>query len=169
MRRANLRRRCQRLINDLEIPEPFDLDCFRRQLAGQRGRPLKISPLPALAEPGFVSGVWVATENADYILYNARTSPLHQRHIIMHEVGHMIFRHNEHELPEGVMRSSEFPNIYSRPGGDMTARINYSKWEEVEAEMAATLLVEAIGVAPRPSRFTGILAELETLLGFSRA
>ncbi|WP_026189379.1 ImmA/IrrE family metallo-endopeptidase [Salinispora mooreana] len=168
MRRARLSRRCRRLINELRIPVPFDLDKFRQGLAEQRGRSLNVTPLPVLAEPGFASGVWVATDATDYILYNDRTSPLHQRHIILHEVGHMIFRHNERRLSDHVLLDGGFPHLDPQSARHLMGRVHYSEPEEAEAEMAATLLLEAIGEVPGPSRFSGLLAEAEALLGFRK-
>lgn len=166
MRRAGLSRRCRRLINELRIPAPFDLDEFLRCFAAQRGRSLKVTPLPVLSEPGFASGVWVATDSTDYVLYNDRTSPLHQRHIILHEVGHMIFAHNERRLSDSVVPDGGFPNLEPRSARHLMGRVHYSEPEEEEAEMVATLLLEAIGEVPGPSRFSGLLAEAEALLGF---
>jgi len=145
---------------------PFDLDEFLRCFAAQRGRSLKVTPLPVLSEPGFASGVWVATDSTDYVLYNDRTSPLHQRHIILHEVGHMIFAHNERRLSDNVVPDGGFPNLEPRSARHLMGRVHYSEPEEEEAEMVATLLLEAIGEVPGPSRFSGLLAEAEALLGF---
>jgi len=56
VRDTALRRRCQRRLRDLPIPDPFDLDEFCRRLGEQRGRPLTLHQMLALG-PDSPSGV----------------------------------------------------------------------------------------------------------------
>ena len=167
MRRlARLRRRCQSVVDGISIPRPFDLERFRGDLAEHRGRPLTLVPLESPTVPGFPSGMWLATSTDDYVFYDARTSGLHQRHIILHEVGHMLFGHDDRQLADNAVLHNAFDAIHPDAIRRLLGRIHYSNVEEQEAEMVATLLLEAIDDVPPRSRFTGALAELERMFGY---
>ena len=90
MRWRRLRRRCQRVIGGITLPDPFSAQELCAHLAHKRGRPLHLLPLPTPTVPGTPSGMWLAAEHGDYIFHDAQTSPLHQEHIIVHEIGHMV-------------------------------------------------------------------------------
>ncbi|MGW5446082.1 hypothetical protein [Streptomyces asiaticus] len=62
-------------------------------LAAQRARPLRLHPLPAEAAATGACGLWLATDAEDHIFYERRTVPLHQEHIVLHEIGHLLFNH----------------------------------------------------------------------------
>ncbi len=80
----------------------------------------------------------------------------------------MIFRRNERRLPDNVLPDGGFPNLYPQSARHLLGRLHYSEPEEGEAEVAAALLLEAVGEVPGPSRFRGLLAEAEALLGFRK-
>lgn len=75
MRDTALRRRCQRRLRDLPIPDPFDLDEFCRRLGEQRGRPLTLHQMLALG-PDSPSGLWVATDRTDRVFVDEGARPL---------------------------------------------------------------------------------------------
>jgi hypothetical protein len=91
MSTREIRRRCQDLVRDLDVPDPFAIDRFCAGLAAKRGRPIELCPLPM--PPDSPCGVWVSTARRDFIFYEEDTSLLHQEHIIMHEVGHLLTDH----------------------------------------------------------------------------
>src|SRR3712207_8993175 len=41
--------------------------------------------------------------SADYVFYDDRTSELHRRHIVLHEIGHMLFGHDDEALDDDVL------------------------------------------------------------------
>ncbi len=63
--------------------------------------------LPEEAAATGACGLWLGTDNADYVFYEARTAPLHREHIILHEIGHVLCDHHRsitddgHERPIG--------------------------------------------------------------------
>lgn len=100
MGRDELRRRCVELVDRLMIPTPFDIEVLCEQLGRERGRPIRLLPMDLPA--GTPSGLLVAMGDADYVLYEQRTAPMHRNLIVLHEVGHAL-------LPLGHERGSDAP------------------------------------------------------------
>ncbi|WP_425838325.1 hypothetical protein [Streptomyces fractus] len=94
----------------------------------------------------------------DFIVYQKQTSPAHQRHIILHEIGHILAGHENRtplEVPSGLGRGgSEGP--YGRtPLLDESrilralGRSAYDHEDEREAETVATIILEWASVLDR--------------------
>ncbi|AHH95786.1 hypothetical protein GCM10010174_46620 [Kutzneria viridogrisea] len=166
MGRNNLRRRCREVVAGIELPVPFTAQELCERLAERRSRPLHLHALPVPTPPGLPSGMWLATEQADHILYDSQTSRLHQDHIILHEIGHMLCDHEagnkvlHRELDLGLVDPDQVLRVLPR--------VHYDSHQEQEAEMIASLVLEGIGRLPAPSPFTGLLAGLERSIGFRR-
>ncbi len=162
MNTRGLRRRCEALVAQLDIPTPFDIDVFCRQLGHARNRPIHLLPMamPATAP----CGLWLAGEHIDYIVYEQHTSPVHQRHIVLHEVGHLLWRH---AAPADETRR---PDLFSSLSPDtvrhILARTSYRTEEEQEAELVATLILQRADrpVAPPPHEPTAAEATVLTRL-----
>lgn len=61
------------------------------RVAQQRGRPIELRAFPM---PDVVQyGVWMAGATRDYIFYDEQTARVHQEHIILHELAHMLLGH----------------------------------------------------------------------------
>jgi hypothetical protein len=88
-------------------------------------------------------GIWVATEEADYVAYEVQTSKPHQAQIVLHEFAHMVLQHEP--------RSGEDLALHRR------ARLPYQAWEERHAEALASLLLQRIGLTPAP-QLTDVLS-----------
>ncbi|WP_374984791.1 hypothetical protein [Streptomyces fradiae] len=137
---ARLRRRCRPLLDQLVLPRPFSLEPLCAQLSASRGRPLHLHPLPIQAAAAGACGLWLATDTDDHIFYEQRTARPHQEHIVLHEIGHMLFGHHTVEagpagLPRGLLDDLS-PRLVRRVLG----RTDYSTRQEQEAEMLATLI-----------------------------
>ncbi|MEV7617268.1 hypothetical protein [Streptomyces sp. NPDC089799] len=88
--------RCAGLLDALPLPAgtPVTVDALRTAIEEQRGRPLVLSALPERAgETAGLCGLWIALGDADHIFYETSTSPLHQQHIILHEIAHLLLDH----------------------------------------------------------------------------
>ena len=65
---ANSRRaRHAAIMQDLDVPSPFDLTEFAARLARQRNRPIELRPVSFA--PGAPCGLWIGTADADYVFY----------------------------------------------------------------------------------------------------
>jgi hypothetical protein len=167
----DLRRRCETIVRTLDqriggIPVPFDLNVLLDLLEAARGRPIELIPFSGTAS-GKLCGIWVGTDRLDLIYYEEATSLLHQDHIILHEIGHMVCEHTGTAMSTDQVRSllltdvvrGQVDTVLGR--GSHTAvrsrvdtvlgRGSYTAVQEQEAELVATLIMErATRPAPRP-------------------
>lgn len=132
---SHLKRGVKRLLRDLQIGSPLDVSLLCQRLAHHRGRPIHLVSWP-LVTPG-VFGLWIASGSSDYILYQQGTTPAHQDHIILHEIGHIISGHADND---------EDDDLGSQLNSDVVWRAlrreNYSSRAEWEAEMVATVITD---------------------------
>lgn len=166
MRTKGLYSRCREVVRGLDIPHPFTAGELCARIAAGRNRQLSLLPLPTPTVPGTPSGMWLMMENRDCIFYDSQTSLPHQEHIILHEVGHMLCGHDEGQLDAHLYREIDVtdPNTLRRA----LPRIQYTNRQEQEAELVATIILAAVGHLPVPSPFTGVLASMESAVGFRR-
>ncbi|MFE2723875.1 hypothetical protein [Kitasatospora sp. NPDC059327] len=168
-----IRRECEQLLAELPIPDPFEIEPFIEALVAQRGRQIKLEPLPDDAGPDVPSGLWVRLPSVDVILYKRTTSLPHQTLIILHELGHMIWGHTCRV--ERDILASIFPDLdESLVSSLLLTRDGYDRIEEAQAEMMALLLAEAIGADEGSTQqgralFRSLSFPVRKILGWRRA
>ncbi|MYT97035.1 hypothetical protein GTY74_07220 [Streptomyces sp. SID8350] len=158
----DLHRLIRRELQDLGIDPPLDVERLCTALSRRRGRMLYLREAP-LPKPG-PSGMWVEYDTYDVILYQQETTRLHQEHIILHEVGHILVAENE-EAAESPSDEAETrtPGAGSREetaavdvegwaslmpvfGTDAITRVaqrcSYGDEEECSVELVATIIME---------------------------
>ncbi|MEU6967177.1 ParH-like protein [Kitasatospora aureofaciens] len=125
------------MAEQLELPRPFDPVALLEQLAVRRGRPIEL--LPVAARPHAPCGLLVSTLEADYILYAADTGALHQRHILVHEIAHLLLDHagSAPLAPAAALLPNLSPALVQRVLG----RTSYDEPQEREAELLASLIL----------------------------
>lgn len=139
---SRLRRRCERRLRGVSIPQPFDLDAFCAVVAAHRGRPLVLQPMPGLST-GAPCGLWISVPTADYVFYDPETSRLHAEHIVLHELAHMLSGHvtdlNERARSGSNLTSGREPTSGSQStnGGDLTRRSEPARESEPASEPAS--------------------------------
>ncbi|HVK19995.1 MAG TPA: hypothetical protein VM677_01405 [Actinokineospora sp.] len=157
MGERDLRRRCRRMLRDLGIRPPLDVEELCRRVGDQRGREIKLLAYP-LTVPG-PFGVWIASQKADYVFYQEATSKIHQRHIILHELGHIIAGHESDgagvdTLGQAIPRNQDgglrqFPDLGPEAVRKAQLRTCYDTASEREAESVATIILEWASVIDR--------------------
>lgn len=152
-----LRKRCEKILGHLDLTHPFSLDALCARIAEQRGRPIRLHPLPKEAAESGVCGLWVGTAGVDYVFYEAQTTPLHREHIVLHELGHILFGH--HSL-EGEENDGRAPVVLGRT--------NYTTRQEQEAEMLASMIrIRTATPCPQAAaEARSTLARLESAMGY---
>jgi hypothetical protein len=150
MDKRTIRRRCAARVRELSIPVPFDIETFCDTLGHQRGRPVYVRPMSLRL---VASGIWLATDAADYILFEQRSTVYHQLHIVFHELGHMLCGHQPGPQalqaalglsPAALTAASVNLHRLHR----LMCRAAYTSVEELEAELFASLMRERIPDAP---------------------
>ena len=137
-----LRRRCDRMLSELDLPSPFDPAVFCARLSDVRGRRIHLEPTRAAIGP---CGAWLATDRADYIFYEEATSPAHQDHIIRHELGHLLSAHEPTSPLDEALARALAPDLDPAVVRRFRGRTTYSTEEEWEAEALAWLILERSG------------------------
>lgn len=113
------------------------------RLSKQRGKPIQLIAYPFEIPGPF--GLWLATPSADYLLYQAETTKLHQEHIIAHELGHLLAAHQSDDDDDEIWQEL-MPDIPPDIIRRALRRTSYDSDQEREAETVATLLLEAAAV-----------------------
>lgn len=73
----------------------FSLPSFAQWVASKRRREIQRIGWHL---PASISGVWLATKETDFVFYETRTPALHQMHIQLHELAHILCNHQTVEL-----------------------------------------------------------------------
>jgi len=164
VKERELRRRCRRLLNELGIRPPLDVLELCRSVGRQRGRPIRLLP-HRIPVPG-PFGAWVATAQADYIVYQQDTSKAHQRHIILHELGHLLAGHGA-TAENFDLVSQLAPGLEPEAVRRALLRTSYDTDHEREAETVATIILEWASVLDRvapPSSDEGAARRIDAAL-----
>ncbi|QLE74885.1 hypothetical protein FGW37_27760 [Streptomyces rectiverticillatus] len=171
MRVGRIRRRCKQLIQELALPASTDLQGLCDIVARRVGLPIRLVPMSL---DGVVSGMTATTDDAYWVIYEQKTSPWHQVHIVLHEIGHLLLGHDQDPaVTEDALKvwtpSVDVATAMRRMGLTMgLARHHcYDNLTERETEILGTLLMEKV-VPPPPgqdARLEGAAAELAASLG----
>ena len=163
-----LRKRCRGLLRELDVQPPLDVHEFCARLAVVRDRPIKLIPYPLWADGPF--GLWFKGGSTDFIVYQQHTTKPHQRHIILHEVGHILADHPSDDDPDGLC--DLLGGVVPEPPDTLRCRTAYDRREEREAETVATIILEwasildAMAIPPSSDAAEGVDAALSDRLGW---
>lgn len=144
-----LRRACEARFAALDVPPGGGIAELCERVGAQRGRPIHLIPvaLPATHPCGF----WIATQTADFILYETNTSRTHQEHIVAHELAHIICCHRGASALDDASARILFPDVDPQLVRDMLRRVAYTDRQEQEAEVMASVILGRLKLgAPEP-------------------
>ncbi|GAA2147392.1 hypothetical protein GCM10009760_38290 [Kitasatospora kazusensis] len=137
--RRKLWRRCRRIADTLNVPTEFDAAVLADLVSSRLGRPVELVPLPSsTCSP---CGVLVTTDRAEYIGYPRDTTPLHQQHIVLHEVGHLLCGHRGSTVLSPAVAAALAPSLSSELINRVLGRSVYTEVQEQEAEVFASLVL----------------------------
>jgi hypothetical protein len=155
------------VLGTLDLPRPFSVEALCEHMGERRQRPVYLHPLPMQEVMEGAYGLWVGTGTDDHIFFEQRTSRLHREHIVLHEIGHMLFDHHPLDRDDG-WTATLFPDLDPGMIHRLLARTNYSTRQEQEAEMIASLMRTSVrsGAAGRRN---DVMARLEAGLGLGSA
>lgn len=142
MNREQPRRECESLVEGLDIPEPFDLESLCQHLGAQRQRPIVL--MPTAMAFGNLCGLWLGTARADYVFYEENTSRLHQKHIVCHEIGHILRQHSASRTLNSDIARALTAAVEPGEVQRVLGRDTYNDDQEFEAELIATLIMRRV-------------------------
>lgn len=157
---------CQRIVDSLDLPDPFDVTEFIDSLAQTRGRPIELIPVSSRLD--VPCGVLVTTDRADYILYATDTTPLHQQHILLHEAAHVICGHYKTAPAASAATRLLLPGLSPALVKRVLGRTAYTEPQEQEAELVASLILTRVAHLARTVTAEAEAPRLHTLFGRPR-
>jgi hypothetical protein len=159
--------RSRRIADALPLPVPFDVQVLVDSLAARRGRPIELVPLSGTRHSA--CGVLVSTDRADYIGYPVATTVLHQQHIVLHEIGHLLCEHSGRSGTADDVARSLTPQLSHELVSRVLGRTAYDEHEEQEAELIASLALQRAVHRPpaeaRPGPLAGRVLRLGHVFG----
>jgi hypothetical protein len=165
--RTELWRRCQTVVDRLDLPDPFDAEGFIASLARKRGRPIELIGVPA--RPDRPCGLLVTTARTDLIIYSSDTSTVHRRHILLHEAAHLVCEHDAAGPgPDGGVGAgigALLPHLSPSLIRSVLGRTVYTEPQEREAELIATMIHHRVARGrPSPTRPALLRPRADTML-----
>ncbi|MCX4751556.1 hypothetical protein OG455_39675 [Kitasatospora sp. NBC_01287] len=155
-----LRRYCAEKVGQVGVPTPFSVNALCDRLEEDRGRQISLVPMALPVRQGSPCGLWVATDDTDYILFQQGTSRAHQEHIVLHEIGHLLLGHNASPTHQDEVARLLMPTLDPAFVRSVLGRTAYNSEEERAAELVASLLPLEAGRArargPRPDVPPGV-------------
>jgi hypothetical protein len=133
-----IRARCDAKLHALGLPETIELGALIATIGARRQRPIVLCPVRGRAMP---CGMWVAVDARDYIFFETDTSPLHQAHIKLHELAHLLLGHQSARLLDLDFLQALLPDLSAHVLQSVLERASYATVEEREAELLASLLL----------------------------
>ncbi|MDA3626674.1 hypothetical protein OU415_14605 [Saccharopolyspora sp. WRP15-2] len=146
----DLAARCQELAAALPLPSPWDLETFIGELSELRGRPIELRRV-ATVESDAPCGALVSLADRDVIGYLPST-PLHEEHIVLHEVAHLVCGHSDTKLADSPLVAALVPDLPRDLVQSVLGRSAFDAGTEQEAELVASLYLYRAGRAPAPLR-----------------
>ncbi|MEQ4567299.1 hypothetical protein [Paenarthrobacter sp. CAP02] len=134
--------RAMNAFESLTLPTHLNLERLVEVVEGVRRRPIQIEAAVAL-NGGSVCGLWLSTDDVEIILHAVSPSGLHRQQFVLHELGHMVLRHDEVVVPADYIEVL-FPNLSAGLVSRVLARSSFTDDLEAAAESLADLFAAAI-------------------------
>jgi hypothetical protein len=129
-------------MGELALGMPMSVAGIAEAVEQLRGRPLRVVELGALANND-VCGVLLVTDREDIVLHAPSDSALHTQQFVLHELAHMILRHDALAAPVGGA-DILLPDLPLPIVRRILTRSRFDDETEVAAEVLADLLAESI-------------------------
>ncbi|MEO8610895.1 MAG: hypothetical protein ABI690_23565 [Chloroflexota bacterium] len=141
----------------------FEIENFVHHLEAQRARSIVCVPYDFRPD---VTGVWIPAETADYIFYTRYTHPVHQIHIVLHEIAHMLLKHEHMRITEVLPSDADIFHL-ARDVGFMNSSRNQDDHQEQEAEAFVYLIQQQLVAVQRFDQLTRAVTSIKGLERFT--
>jgi hypothetical protein len=134
-----IRRSCERIVRELDLPVSLDMETVCARVGARVGRQILLRPM-SMPDDG-PNGVWVDLGHLGVIFYQSTgTSKVHQLHIVLHELGHLLSGHEGALVMGGEAARTLLPDIDQDRFRQVLGRTRYSEDDERMAETIASLI-----------------------------
>ena len=145
----SIRRRLTTILDQLDYDfSDFSLQSLAAWLSARRRRQIEFV---GRTMPPNLYGAWIRGEFRDYIFYDQNTAPVHQLHIKLHELSHILCNHENEILSQNriaILLRKDSTELAQ----EGTLRSKFTDHNEQEAEVMASLLIERIMQGNRRSQ-----------------
>lgn len=146
-----MRRRCQRVIDDLDVPPPYDIDAMIAAAQLHHGRRIGLLRRPGR---GGLTGFLLDHGGYVHVCVDPNLQGPLLRHVVAHEIGHLLLGHQLIDTADGYAGLDA--ELFDSPGdsgpavGVLAGRDHYDQAVEYEAELFATLMLGGSGLPASP-------------------
>ena len=120
------------VLDGLALTPPIDPDELCARIGDRRGR--RIELVARALPPDTTSGLLISYKTKELIVYQADTTPAHQRHIVFHEILHLLRGHLDDDRESAICGA-----LLGTSNGESEDSL-YGDRQEWEAETGATIL-----------------------------
>ncbi|MCK2237730.1 MULTISPECIES: ImmA/IrrE family metallo-endopeptidase [unclassified Crossiella] len=159
----------RRLVAELGLTVPCDLDQVIARVAERRGRPIQVIPFSAAVverarrnRVPMPFGMWLAGNEVDFIFFREDTTVPHQEHVVLHELGHLCCRHETRHVDDDVITDAA---ALGDALGDAATRTVYGDAVECAAEHFAYLVAGHLSHNPAPPEHQPMVDRYRRILG----
>ncbi|GIJ21975.1 ImmA/IrrE family metallo-endopeptidase [Micromonospora lutea] len=135
------KRRAHRLLRrlDVTLPVPLTIPALVATLEEERGRPIQFVAM-TVDEPAGPCGLWLATAETDYVLYNRDSSPVLQVQTTLHELMHIALKHTGAAVDDDATPHIECGDADRAVTMLARSSASFDQQQEMDAELLATYL-----------------------------
>ena len=141
--------KAEKILKELSFDfSTFSIDTFARHISQRKGREIFLIPWGSNSSymPAGMFGAWISDgeEPKEYVFYRTDITPIHQIHVQLHELSHILCGHPTlkitHELVSQIVTGKASPPFVDVP----KMRSEYKARIEVESESLADLIQERV-------------------------
>lgn len=129
-------------FRELDLPSHLSLDGLISIVETVRQKRIEVDVSESLIG-ATVCGLWLSTDSREIILHAPTPSTLHRQQFILHELGHMVLRHDETVVTANYAESL-LPNLSGERVSRILGRSDFLDQIEAAAETLADLFAAAI-------------------------
>ena len=94
--------------------------------------------------PPKLFGAWLTRRGVNYLFYSKKLPPLHQAHVILHELGHLLSGHKTYELTDQDIQKFSTGDVSIFQHAKQRSNKDATDPKEIEAEKFAIDLQEKV-------------------------
>lgn len=150
MDRSILQQEAAAAFEALELPADLSVESLTALIEQHRGRKIVVRAVAHLGADK-ISGLWLSLRDTELVLHAETASELHREQIVLHELAHMVLKHDL-VVGQDAHLGSLLPDLDRRLVSRVLARCSGQSEAEIVAEALADLFAGAITRSRRARR-----------------